>query len=251
MRHHPGCVLLSGVLAGAALLTSACSASSPEATQLTIAAASSLTEAFTELGARFEEQHPDVTVRFTFAGSSTLAAQVTSGAPIDVLATASASTMQVAVDSGDVAEPDVFATNSLAIAVPVGNPAGITELTDLADPDVTVVVCAPQVPCGAAAQTALDRSGITLTPASLEPDVRAVLAKVVADEADAGIVYRSDVTAGGGRVEGIDIPDEQNAVTEYLIGATSTADDRAQQFIDLVLGSTGQEVLARSGLGPP
>lgn len=241
---------LAFVLPFAALVASGCSAATPQEQVLTVAAASSLTDAFTELGAQFEEEHPEVTVRFTFAGSSTLAAQVTAGAPIDVLATASRSTMQVAVDAGDIVGPSVFATNYLEIAVPAGNPAGITGLADLADPDVTVVMCAPEVPCGAAAKKMLESSGIALTPVSLEPDVRAVLAKIVADEADAGIVYRSDVTTGGDRIDGITIPDDQNATTEYVIGPTTTATDRAQEFIDLVLSPSGQEVLQQSGLGP-
>jgi len=232
------------------MVVSGCSAGTDEQV-VTIAAASSLTDAFTELGAQFEADDPRVTLRFTFAGSSTLAEQVMAGAPIDVLATASPQTMGIAVQAGDVDQPVVFATNALAIAVPIGNPAGITGLADLAEPDVTVVVCAAQVPCGAAARAALARSGVALTPASLEPDVRAVLAKVVADEADAGLVYRSDIVTAGDTVEGITIPDDENASTEYLIATTSRGGDAAERFVDLVLSPAGQAVLADSGFGAP
>ncbi len=218
----------------------------PTAT-LTVSAAASLTDAFTEIGERYAEEHPGTEVRFNFAGSSTLVEQVNSGAPVDVLATASDATMQSAVGAGSVTDPVLFAANSLAIAVPAGNPAGIRSLADLADPDVTVVLCAPQVPCGAAADDLLTANGLDITPASLEPDVRAVLTKVTADEVDAGLVYRTDLVAAGSAVEGIAIPDAANVVTAYPIAVTDQGAPEAQDFVDLVLSDEGQGILERWG----
>jgi len=233
------------------LLITACSggASSDSAASqvITVSAAASLTDAFTEIGTAYSASHPDVDVRFNFGGSSTLAEQINAGAPVDVFAAASDRAMRTTLEAGTVGSPAIFTRNSMAIAVPVGNPADITSLDGLANPDVTVVVCDEPAPCGSAARAIFDASGLTVTPASLEPDVRAVLTKVISDEADAGIVYRSDISAAGDTVESIDIPDSVNAVNEYPIAATTDAAPQAQDFIDFVLSDAGQSILTRWG----
>lgn len=220
-----------------------------DATTITVSAAASLTDAFTEIGAAFTEAHPSIEVRFNFAGSSSLAEQINAGAPVDVFAAASTTSMDRARDA--LAEPTVFASNSLAIAVPLGNPAGITSLTDLQDPNITLIVCATQVPCGAATAALLERNGLELTPSSLEPDVRAVLTKVITDEADAGIVYRTDTAAAGDQVEQIAIPDEANVINRYPISKTKTASQAADTFVDFVRSESGQRILESWGFGTP
>ena len=220
-----------------------------DATTITVSAAASLTDAFTEIGDTFTEANPGIEVRFNFAGSSSLAEQINAGAPVDVFAAASTTSMDRARDS--LAEPTVFASNSLAIAVPPGNPAGVTALADLQDPDITLLVCATQVPCGAATEALLERNGLQLTPSSLEPDVRAVLTKVIVDEADAGIVYRTDIAAAGDQVEQIAIPDEANVINRYPIAATKTAPQAADTFVDFVLSESGQRILESWGFGTP
>lgn len=235
-------------------LTSACGSSTTTddgtTSVLTVSAAASLTDAFTQIGAAYTAEHPGTDVRFNFAGSTTLAEQINAGAPVDVFAAASPEAMQRAVAAGSVAEPAVFTANSLAIVVPAGNPAGVRSLADLTRDDVTVVVCAPAVPCGAATEALFRDNRLDVTPASLEPDVRAVLTKVVADEADAGIVYRTDVAAAGGGVQGIEIPDEDNVVNEYPIAVTVDASTEAQAFVDFVLGDAGRAILDEWGFLP-
>ena len=220
-----------------------------DATTITVSAAASLTDAFTEIGAAFTEANPNVEVRFNFAGSSSLAEQINAGAPVDVFAAASTISMDRARDSLN--EPTVFASNSLAIAVPPGNPAGIEALEDLQDPNVTLIVCATQVPCGSATEALLERNGLELTPSSLEPDVRAVLTKVIADEADAGIVYRTDTAAAGDQVEQIAIPDEANVINRYPIAATKSAPQAADAFVDFVRSESGLRILESWGFGTP
>ena len=220
-----------------------------DATTITVSAAASLTDAFTEIGEAFTEANPGIDVRFNFAGSSSLAEQINAGAPVDVFAAASTTSMDRARDS--LAEPTLFASNSLAIAVPPGNPAGVTELADLQDPNVTLIVCEVQVPCGSATEKLIERNGLELTPSSLEPDVRAVLTKVIADEADAGIVYRTDTAAAGDQVDQIAIPDESNVINRYPIAATKTAPQAADAFVDFVSSESGQRILESWGFGTP
>lgn len=236
------------LLTATSALTACASAGS---STLTVSAAASLTDAFTEIGEQYMADHPGVEIRFNFAGSSTLAEQINAGAPVDVFAAASEKSMQTALDAGTVLDPTIFTTNAMAIAVPAGNPAAIEDLGDLADPNVTVVMCDAPVPCGAAAASLLELNGVPVTPASLEPDVRAVLTKVITDEADAGLVYRSDVAAAGSAVEGIAIPDERNVVNAYPIAVTADAAAEAADFVDFVLGDAGQAVLAQWGFTPP
>ena len=246
----------AAVATGMALATAglgACSSTpaSSEVTVLTVSAAASLTDAFTEVGTRFEERHPDVDVRFNFAGSSALAEQILAGAPVDVFAAASTAAMDSVAAQGLVADPVAFASNTLTIAVPPGNPGDIASLADLADPAVSVVVCAVQVPCGAATEALLAGSDVAVTPVSLEPDVRAVLTKVIADEVDAGLVYVTDVIAAGSGVDEVPIPAASNVSTWYPIAAAASAGPEASAFVDFVLSDEGQGILDAWGFGQP
>ncbi|MFD0903108.1 molybdate ABC transporter substrate-binding protein [Actinomadura sediminis] len=221
---------------------------------LTVFAAASLTETFTRLGETFEKTHPGTDVRFGFAGSSTLARQIAHGAPADVFASASHATMKTVTDAGDAAGgPRVFATNRLVIAVPEDNPGGVRSVGDLAGDGLRVVLCAEQVPCGAAARTALDAAGVTVEAASREKDVKAVLTKVRLGEADAGLVYRTDARAAGGDVTGIEFAAAAGAVNEYPIVQVADAPQPglAREFIALVTGPRGRAVLGEAGFGAP
>lgn len=221
---------------------------------ITVFAAASLTATFTELAGRFESDHPGVTVTLSFAGSSALVTQLSEGASADVLATADVRTMAAAREDALVeADPVVFASNSLEIAVPPGNPAGIESFADLGAPGLRLVVCAPQVPCGAATQTLAAAAGVQLTPVSEESAVTDVLGKVASGEADAGVVYRTDVTAAGDRVEGIELDGPPDAVNAYPIAVLTGSDHprTARAFLDLVTGPVGAQVLTAAGFGPP
>jgi len=218
---------------------------------LTVFAASSLTKTFTELGKEFEDEHDGVTVRFSFGGSSDLAEQIQSGAPADVFASADTKNMDKLGDSAT--DPQDFASNTLEIAVPPGNPAGITSLQDLAKAGVKLVVCAPEVPCGTATQSVAQAAGLPLEPVSEEQSVTDVLGKVTSGEADAGVVYVTDVKGAGDRVEGITFPESSTAVNVYPIAtlADSKQDVLAQEFVDFVLGEHGQKALTQAGFGKP
>ena len=232
--------------------------SSPESSaggasgQITVFAAASLTEAFTEIETAFEEANPDADVQFNFAGSSTLAQQINQGAPVDVFASASPKQMQAVVDAGNAAgEGTVFVQNTLQIVVPAGNPAGVTGLADFGKQELAIALCAEQVPCGDAALQALQAAGMTPAPDTLEQDVKAVLTKVMLNEADAGLVYRTDVMSAGGGVEGIDFPEAAQAVNEYPIVALAGAPNAegARAFVDYVLSDEGKAVLEKYGFG--
>jgi molybdate transport system substrate-binding protein len=221
---------------------------------LTVFAAASLTEVFTQLEPRFEEVRPGIDVVFNFGASSDLAQQIVNGGPADLFAAANTSTMQTVVDAGLVeGEPTVFATNVLQIVTPPGNPAGITSFADLARPDLQVVVCAPQVPCGAAAEKIEQATGVSLNPVSEEPDVKSTLGKVTTGNADAGLVYTTDVLAAGDDVQGIDFPEAAQAVNSYPIAviAEAPAADLARAFQGLVTGAEGRAVLGSAGFGSP
>ncbi len=241
-------------LLGALLLLAGCargagpSESSPVTLQ--VFAAASLQLPFEELGQLFEAQHEGVSVSFTFAGSSTLVEQIQHGAPADVFAAADERTMHKLTDQGlHGAEPIAFATNTLMIAVPPGNPADITDLASLAQPGVNLVVCAPEVPCGAATQQVEQAAGLSFSPVSEEQSVTDVLGKVTSGEADAGLVYATDVRKAGDAVEGITFPQAQDAVNIYPITTVkdSAAPALAQEFVDLVISEDGQRVLAEHG----
>lgn len=222
--------------------------------EVVVFAAASLAEAFTDLAEAYSAAHPDVRAVVNAAGSQTLAHQIIRGAPGDVFASADATQMAAVADAGHLARPaEVFASNRLAIAVEAGNPLGIQGLADLADPGVVVVLPAEQVPAGAYARQALAAAGVTLTPASLERDVLAARSKVALGEADAAIVYVTDVAGADGRVEGVAIAPDVNVRAAYHIGVLTNATDAeaAGAFLDLVLADQGQEILAQHGLGPP
>ena len=218
---------------------------------LRVLAASSLTKTFTRIGADFERAHPGVKVAFAFAGSQELAAQVGQGVPADVIATADTATMDSL--GGAAPDPRVFATNELAIAVAPGNPRGITGLASLADPDLTVVLAAPEVPAGRYAREALARARVKVKPVSLEPSAADVLAIVSLGEADAGVVYASDAAGAAGQVEVVRIPPAENVTATYPIAVLAETGSRfvADRFVDYVLADAGQRTLRSYGFGPP
>ncbi|WP_434993993.1 molybdate ABC transporter substrate-binding protein [Arthrobacter sp. Ld5] len=219
---------------------------------ITVFAAASLTAPFTDLAAQFEEAYPGTEVRLTFAGSSDLATQIGEGAPADVFASADAATMTRVADllAG---EPVAVATNTLQLAVPPDNPAGIASLADAARPGVRTVLCAPQVPCGAAAARVGEAAGVDLEPVSEESSVTDVLGKVTSGEADAGLVYVTDVRAAGDAVRGIAVPEAAGVPTTYPIAALADSADAptAQEFVDFAAGPSGRSVLEAAGFGAP
>jgi molybdate transport system substrate-binding protein len=224
-------------------------ASSASSSALTVFAAASLTETFTELGKTFEAANPGVKVTFNFGSSATLAQQITQGAPADVFAAAGPAPMKTVTDASMAAAPTTFVRNKLEIAVPPDNPAKVDELKDLTDSKVKVALCAEQVPCGAAATKALDAAGLKVTPVTLEQDVKATLTKVELGEVDAALVYKTDVLSVGGKVTGIDFPEADKAINDYPIASLSKAPapDLAQKFVDLVLSQQGKDVLVKAG----
>jgi molybdate transport system substrate-binding protein len=264
-------VRVTGAGAAALLALSACSSSSDTdagsdsagtssststevSGQVTVFAAASLKESFTTLGETFEEQHPGTGVTFNFAGSDTLAASITSGAPADVFASASPKTMATVTDAGAAAgTPATFVRNQLEIATLPGNPERISSLKDLTGSGLKVVLCDRTVPCGAAAHKALDASDLELTPVSYEQDVKAALTKVELKEADAAVVYRTDVKAAGDKVTGVDFPESSDAVNDYPITLLRDAPntDAAKAFIELVKSAEGRRVLTGAGFRTP
>ncbi|MDY7527455.1 MULTISPECIES: molybdate ABC transporter substrate-binding protein [unclassified Cryobacterium] len=246
----------AGASASASAAASAAStgAASRAPETLTVFAAASLKKTFTELATEFEAANPGVTVALNFAGSADLVTQITEGAPADVFASADTKNMAKLTDAGLVADaPTVFATNTLEIAVPPGNPAGVTSFADLANPATKVVICAAQVPCGTATTTIEKATGVTLMPVSEENAVTDVLGKVSSGEADAGLVYVTDIAGAGTSVLGIPFPESGSAVNSYPIGvvATSPHRDLGTLFADFVTGPTGQKVLTAAGFGTP
>jgi molybdate transport system substrate-binding protein len=227
-------------------------ASSSGPKSLTVFAAASLTESFTELGKIFQKANPGVTVKFNFGSSATLAQQIVQGAPADVFAAASPATMKSVTDAGLAAGPATFARNKLTIAVPKDNPAKISGVEDLADPEVKVALCAEQVPCGAAAIEALAAAGVKVTPVTLEQDVKATLTKVELGEVDAALVYRTDVISSA-KALGIEFPAADKAINDYPIAALAKAPAGAlaQRFVDLVLSPDGRAVLTGAGFESP
>ena len=221
---------------------------------LTVFAAASLKQTFTDLAARFESAHPQVKVSLSFDGSSTLVSQIIQGAPADVFA--SADTQNMAKLSGaalTAAEPVDFASNVLTLAVPASNPANITTFADAAKPGVKLVICASQVPCGAAAKSDANAAGLTLAPVSEELSVTSVLGKVTSGEADAGLVYVTDAKSAGDQIKTIALNLAQPTVNEYPITAVkgSQNPELAAAFIALVTGTEGQKVLQDAGFGAP
>ncbi|GAA3136975.1 molybdate ABC transporter substrate-binding protein [Streptomyces rameus] len=260
---------LAGAGAAALMALSACSSSSdskdasasPPASasrklsgNITVFAAASLKESFSALAKEFESRHPGTKVDFNFGGSDTLAASITGGAPADVFAAASPKTMKIVTDKGDAAgTPATFVRNQLEIATLPGNPDKVSSLKDLTKSGLKVVLCDKTVPCGSAAQKALDAGGVKITPASYEQDVKSALTKVELKEADAAVVYKTDVKAAGGKVEGVEFPESANAVNDYPIVLLKKAPnaETAKAFIALVRSAEGQKVLSGAGFLKP
>ncbi|MFJ2112145.1 molybdate ABC transporter substrate-binding protein [Streptomyces sp. NPDC087850] len=221
---------------------------------VTVFAAASLKESFTTLGKEFEQAHPGTKVTFSFGGSDSLAASITGGAPADVFASASPKTMKIVTDAGDASgTPATFVRNQLEIVTLPGNPDKISSLKDLTRSGLKVVLCDKEVPCGAAVQKALDTGRLKLTPVSYEQDVKAALTKVELKEADAAVVYRTDVRAAGDKVEGVEFPESADAVNDYPIVRLkdSKNTDAATAFISLVRSAEGQQVLTAAGFLKP
>ncbi|MBG0739292.1 molybdate ABC transporter substrate-binding protein [Paeniglutamicibacter antarcticus] len=221
---------------------------------LTVFAAASLTTTFTDLAKEFETDHPGSKIRLSFAGSSDLVTQISEGAPADVFASADNANMsKLETASLLAAGPTNFASNVLTIAVPPDNPADIGSFKDLGRSGVKVVVCAPQVPCGAAAAKVEQVTGTEVKPVSEESSVTDVLGKVSSGEADAGLVYVTDAKGAGNKVTAIDFPEAATAVNTYPIAtvAGSTHKELAAAFIALVTGPAGQRVLLAAGFGKP
>lgn len=217
-------------------------------------AASSLTDAFAALGDAFTVEHPGAHVTFNFAGSGDLVAQITQGAPADVFASADDSNMAKLVDAGETgADSVVIAKNAFQIIVGPGNPRGIVDLADLADPELIVVLCDETVPCGKGAATILSNAGVTITPKSLEDKVKGVVTKVTTGEADAGVVFVTDVIAAGDSADGVEIRADVNVISSYPIVVTKSAPNSAaaQAFIDYVASEEGQAILATYGFLAP
>ena len=250
------------VMAGAAAfaLVAGCSsgddrsapAAGAPARTLTVSAAASLKAVYTRFKTEFEQANPGTTVALNFGGSDTLAQQIVQGAPADVLATASTKTMMTAQQAGKIdGQPVTYATNKLQIAVAPGDPKQIRGLPDLVKPGITTVVCAPAVPCGAAATAAEKAANVTIRPVSEEQDVSAVLQRVRTGTVDAGLVYVTDVKSTNGAVQGVDFPEAtaQGATQSYPIGVvTGSANaDLARSWIGLVTGQQGKAELARAG----
>lgn len=241
-----------GVAASAALLLlplPSCGADNDEQV-VTVLAAASLTEVFTDLADTFEQQNHGVEVRLSFGSSTTLADQAGQGAPGDVLATADDTSMAIAEDAGALADDAVvFAENQLVLVVPADNPAGITSYADLLRTGVAWLRCADDVPCGRAASTLIDLNEPLGDPASLEVDVKSVLAKVTSGEADAGFVYATDAKAAGDDVQVIDVPHALDALTRYYIAPLERAedDDLAAAWLRLVRSDDGRQVLEQAG----
>lgn len=220
---------------------------------VTVFAAASLTESFGTLGKQFEAAHPGVSVRFNFGPSSGLAESISQGAPADVFASASPKNMDSVVEAGEASQPKTFVKNVMEIAVPPANPGGVGGLSDLARPGLKIALCQQQVPCGATAQQVFERAKITVKPVTLGADVKAVLTAVQLGEVDAGVVYKTDVQAAGAKVEGIEIPAEQNASTSYPIATLTNAPNAAgaRAFVDHVLSAVGTKVLTEAGFASP
>jgi molybdate transport system substrate-binding protein len=255
-----GCSSSSSSSSAASPAASASSSSSPAASSsaaatgtITVFAAASLMGTFTQIGKQFEAAHPGDTVKFSFGGSSTLATQITGGAPADVFASAAPANMDTVVNAGDASSPKDFAKNTAEVAVPPSNPGKVTSVSDLAKSSVKVALCQPKVPCGVVAAEVFKNAGVTVTPVTLQPDVKSVLTQVELGNVDAGMVYVTDVKAAGSKVKGVTISASDNASTLYPIATVSNSarQTEAQAFVNYVLSPAGQQVLAAAGFQMP
>ncbi|WP_324650508.1 molybdate ABC transporter substrate-binding protein [Georgenia sp. H159] len=248
-RRLVGSLLLAVVVGGCGTGGDA----SADAGELTVFAAASLGEVYEQLAADFVEEHPGTEVSFSFAGSADLVAQVVAGAPADVLATADETTMADAVAAGAVkGNPEVVARNVLTLVTPRGNPAGVTGLDESLD-GAALVVCAPQVPCGAATAVLAERLGVTLSPVSEEGSVTDVLGKVTSGQADAGVVYATDAARAGDAVDVVAVPGAEDVVNRYPVAVTTDGDSPglARAWVEHLGSREGQQVLRVAGFGAP
>ncbi|CDP89542.1 molybdenum ABC transporter periplasmic molybdate-binding protein [Mycolicibacterium farcinogenes] len=248
--------LALSVVAATALIAGCDSAGSTtaEGESITVFAAASLKSAFTEIGEQFETNNPGSSVEFSFAGSSDLVTQLTQGADADVFASADVRNMDRAVAAGLVeGAPVDFASNTLTIVVAPGNPKGIKSFADLTKPGVSVVVCAPPVPCGGATEKVEKATGVTLAPVSEETSVTDVLGKVTSGQADAGLVYLTDAAGAKDKVASVAVPEAAQAVNTYPIAVLKDSGHAqlAQRFVELVTGEAGQKALAKAGFAKP
>lgn len=221
---------------------------------VTVLAAASLTESFEKLGEQLTAEYPGLEVVLSFGPSSGLVEQVLAGAPADVLATADTRTMGNAVAGGAVeGESEVFARNTLTLAVPAGNPGEVTGLADLAKPELRVAICEPEVPCGAASERLLTAAGVTAAPDTLTTDVKEATSLVSLGEADAALIYRTDAAAEGAAVESIEVPEAEEVVNDYPVAILVHAPnpDGAQVVVDAITGESGQAILADAGFLEP
>ncbi|MCH7790400.1 MAG: molybdate ABC transporter substrate-binding protein [Acidobacteria bacterium] len=243
---------LGPVLALAVAMTACGDGEAGSDTSVLVFAAASLTDAFTEVESAFEATNPGIGVQVNFAGSSSLREQILEGAPADVFASANEAIMVELVNAGEVSgEPLTFARNRMQIAVPAGNPGGVSRIEDFADGDLLIGLCAQGVPCGNLAREVLSNAGVEPSIDTNEPDVRALVTKIEEDELDAGLVYVSDVATAEDLVEGIDIPEQSNVVAEYPIAALAHAPNPkgASAFVDFLLSAEGQAILSAAGFG--
>jgi molybdate transport system substrate-binding protein len=220
---------------------------------ITVFAAASLTDAFGEMAATFEEENPGSTVELNFGASSALREQILAGAPADVFASANTSNMDQLVEADAVqGEPEVFAANQLEIAVPAGNPGNVEGLDAFGNGDLNIGLCAEEVPCGQFGREALANAGVTPAQDTDEPDVRSLLTKVEAGDLDAGLVYHTDVLAAGDEVEGVEVPEDVNVIAEYPLAALSASGNAegAAAFVEFVLSDEGQSILESYGFMP-
>lgn len=259
--YHGGVSRMCWVIASFSLVIAACSgdaarsgtgdasASGQARGTITVLAAASLTEAFTAAQTALHAEQPGVDVTFSFGASGTLVAQVQQGAPADVIATADTSTMRTLVDAGLVEPPVVFARNRLEIIVAAGNPKGIHDLADLGRTDISVVLADPSVPAGKYAAQVLTAADVTIAPKSLEGDVKAAVARVTSGEADAAIVYATDVRAAGDRATGVEIAGRNNVLAEYPIAIVKSTRNRtaAQRFVEFMTKGAGRTALEHAG----
>ncbi len=224
------------------LVLAGCSTASDEA--VTVSAAASLADAFAEVADAAETATPGLEVELNVAGSATLVEQLLGGAPVDVLATADEASMARAVDAGAVSAPTAFATNQLVVAWPADGPTRVAD--DLADPTLLVGLCAPQVPCGAAARTALDALGVSPAPDTEDGDVRTLLGRLAQGELDVGVVYATDLTASDGAVSGTPLAD---ATTTLVVATTPSAAPGAAAFVEFLRSPAGAAILRTHGFG--
>lgn len=247
-----GAILLTTTLVAA---LTGCSSSGPApGKSITVYAAASLKKTFTDIGEQFKTDNPGASIDFNFAGSSDLVTQLTQGATADVFASADTKNMDKATKAGLLAgDPVNFASNTLVIAVAPGNPKKIASFADLNRPGLSVVACAPAVPCGSATQRIEDSTGIRLNPVSEESSVTDVLNKVTSGQADAGLVYVTDALGAGDKVTTVKFPEAVGAVNTYPIAVLKSAPESglAQKFVDLVTGEAGQKILNQAGFAKP